>query len=159
MPAEQIATNLALINWTLLTGLAVGSFAVVVLARLATPATKGYLAFTALCAAGFGLLAYLSDTGLPVMGSTSPVPGRPGVRRAAARSRSSPSSALALVTGVALARGRRGPSCRRSPGSSAGLAVIALGALTWGGGPLGARAARDPARRAGARRPAACSRR
>jgi hypothetical protein len=45
VPAEQIATNLALINWTLLTGLAVGSFAVVVLARLATPATKGYLAF------------------------------------------------------------------------------------------------------------------
>ena len=62
MPAEQIATNLALINWTLLTGLAVGSFAVVVLARLATPATKGYLAFTAACAAGFGVLAYLSDT-------------------------------------------------------------------------------------------------
>ncbi len=65
VPAEQIATNLALINWTLLTGLAVGTFAVVVLARLATPATKGYLAFTAACAAGFGLLAYLSDTGLP----------------------------------------------------------------------------------------------
>ena len=55
MPAEQIATNLALINWTLLTGLAVGSFAVVVLARLATPATKGYLAFTAFCAACHGL--------------------------------------------------------------------------------------------------------
>ncbi len=92
MPAEQIATNLALINWTLLTGLAVGSFAVVVLARLATPATKGFLAFTALCAAGFGLLAYLSDTGLPVMGSTLARAGRPGVRRTRDGSRSSSSS-------------------------------------------------------------------
>ena len=63
MPAEQIAPNLALVNWTVLAALAVGSFAVVVIARLRTGATKGYLAFTALCAAGFGVLAYLSDTG------------------------------------------------------------------------------------------------
>ena len=88
MPAEQIATNLALINWTLLTGLAVGSFAVVVLARLATPATKGYLAFTAACAAGFGVLAYLSDTGLPTIGVGPPCRSNPAFdepRRARAR--------------------------------------------------------------------------
>jgi hypothetical protein len=136
VPAEQIATNLALINWTLLTGLAMGSFAVVVLARLATPATKGYLAFTALCAAGFGLLAYLSDTGLPVMGSASPVPVDPAFdepRRLALVV----FVALALVTGIAIAQGRRAvvPAIA---GFVAGLAVIGLGALTWGGGPLGA---------------------
>ena len=135
VPAEQIATNLALINWTLLTGLAVGSFAVVVLARLATPATKGYLAFTAACAAGFGMLAYLSDTGLPVVGASSPIPVNAAFdepRRAALLV----FVVLAVVTTVALARGRRAvvPAVA---GLVAGLAVILLGALTWGGSPLG----------------------
>ena len=93
MPAEQIASNLALINWTVLAGLAVGAFAVVVVTRLRTGATKGYLAFTALCAAAFGVLAYLSDTALPVPAATaslvaggSPIitdPAWDGARRAA----------------------------------------------------------------------------
>jgi len=52
VPAERIAENLAFINWTVLTGLAFGSFAAVVLARLRTVATRGFLAFTAACAAG-----------------------------------------------------------------------------------------------------------
>ena len=69
--AEQIANNLALINWTVLAGLAVGSFAVVVLARLRTEATRGFLFFTALCATVFGLLAWLSDTSLPVPGASA----------------------------------------------------------------------------------------
>ena len=64
VPAEQIATNLALINWTVLAGLAVGSFAVVV----AGPAAhrrrpRASSRSPPLCAAGFGLLAYLSDAG------------------------------------------------------------------------------------------------
>ena len=134
MPAEQIATNLALINWTLLTGLAVGSFAVVVLARLATPATKGYLAFTAACAAGFGVLAYLSDTGLPTVGA-GPVPVDPAFD-APRRLALVVFVVLAVVTTIALARGRRAviPAIA---GLVAGLAVIVLGALTWGGSPLG----------------------
>ena len=134
MPAEQIATNLALINWTLLTGLAVGSFAVVVLARLATPATKGYLAFTAACAAGFGVLAYLSDTGLPTIGA-GPVPIDPAFD-APRRLALVVFVLLAVVTTIALARGRRAviPAIA---GLVAGLAVIVLGALTWGGSPLG----------------------
>ena len=52
VPAQQIATTLPLINWTVLATLAIGSFAVVAVARLVTPATKGFLAFTASCAAG-----------------------------------------------------------------------------------------------------------
>ncbi len=134
MPAEQIATNLALINWTLLTGLAVGSFAVVAFARLATPATKGYLAFTAACAAGFGVLAYLSDTGLPAVGA-GPVPVDPAFD-APRRLALVVFVLLAVVTTVALARGRRAviPAIA---GLVAGLAVIVLGALTWGGSPLG----------------------
>ncbi|HYO41894.1 MAG TPA: hypothetical protein VES19_01740 [Candidatus Limnocylindrales bacterium] len=139
MPAEQIASNLAFINWTLLVALAAGSFTLVVLARLRTQATKGYLAFTAFCAAGFGLLAYLSDGALPVVDplasiavQVSPVVGDPAFdepRRAALVA----FTALAIVTMVVIARGGRA----RIPGV-AGLiaiaAVLGLGGLTWGGG-------------------------
>lgn len=132
MPAEQIASNLALINWTVLAALAVGSFGVVVAARRLTGATRGYLAFTAFCAAGFGLLAYLSDTGLPLVGGGSPVTADPafdGPRRAALVA----FIVLALVTMVAVGRGRRGllPGVA---GLVAGVAALLLGALTWGSG-------------------------
>ena len=43
---------------------------------------------------------------------------------------------LAVVTTIALARGRRAV-IPRSPGSSRAWRVIVLGALTWGGSPLG----------------------
>jgi hypothetical protein len=136
VPAQQIASNLALINWTVLTGLAVGSFAVVVLARLLTPATKGFLAFTACCAAGFGLLAYLSDVGLPPLAAGSPIVADPSYdlpRRALLVA----FVILALVSMVALARGRRA-TLPLLAGFAAGAAVLVLGALTWGGGPLNA---------------------
>jgi hypothetical protein len=134
--ADQIASNLALINWTVLSTLAIGSFAVVVLARLATSATKGYLAFTALCAAGFGLLAWLSDGGLPPIAAGSPVTADPAYdvpRRAALAL----FTALALVATLVLARG----GAARIPllaGLGAGVAALLLGALTWGGGTAGA---------------------
>lgn len=131
MPAQQIASNLALINWTVLAGLAVGSFAIVVIARLRTGATKGYLAFTALCAAAFGVLAYLSDASLPVIAAASPVTADPawdGARRAALLA----FIVLAVATMLQVARGRRGvvPGIA---GCAAGLAALALGGLTWGG--------------------------
>jgi hypothetical protein len=139
VPSEQIAANLAFINWTVLVALAAGSFVLVVLARLRTEATKGYLAFTAFCAAGFGVLAYLSDTALPVPAATasggaaaSVVMGDPAFD-ALRRGALVVFVVLALVTMVAIARGGRA----RIPGI-AGLvvtaAVLVLGGLTWGGG-------------------------
>ena len=139
MPSEQIAANLAFINWTVLVALAAGSFILVVLARLRTEATKGYLSFTAFCAAGFGVLAYLSDGALPATDAlaslavaASPVVGDPAFdapRRAALLA----FTALAGVTTLVIARGGRA----RIPGV-AGLvavaAVLMLGGLTWGGG-------------------------
>ena len=65
VPATQIAQNLAFINWTVLTGLALGAYAAVVLLRRRTAATRGYLGFVAACAIGFGVLAWLSDRALP----------------------------------------------------------------------------------------------
>src|SRR5258706_15102390 len=67
VPAERIAENLAFINWTVLTALALGSFGAVVAGRLGTAATRGYLGFTALCAVAFGPLAVPSDGALPVV--------------------------------------------------------------------------------------------
>lgn len=143
MAAAQIAQNLALINWTLLASLAVGSFAVVVFGRLRTEASKGYLAFTALCAAAFGGLAYLSDTALPAPLATavlatggSPVitdPAFEGPRRAALIA----FTVLTLVSMVVIARGGRA-AWPGVVGLGAGLATLVLGGLSWGGSALGA---------------------
>lgn len=136
MPAEQIASNLALINWTVLTGLAVGSFAVVVLARMATAATRGYLGFTAFCAAGFGILAWLSDTGLPPIASGSPVTVDAAFdlpRRVALVL----FIVLSIVTTLAIARRQRAVLPGLA-GLAAGVATLVLGALTWGGDLAGA---------------------
>src|ERR1700675_2379303 len=73
VPAVQIAQNLAFVNWTVLTGLALGSFAAVVLLRRRTSATPGYLRFTTMCAVGFGVLAWISDGALPTSLGSSPV--------------------------------------------------------------------------------------
>lgn len=130
--ASQIAVNLGFINWTVLAALAVGSAAFVLLARLRTPATRGYLAFTAFCAAGFGLLAWLSDDGLVPVGTASRFVADPmwdPIRR--------PLMALfvvaALATMIWLARGRRAVR----PAAAAvvlGAAALLSGALAWGGG-------------------------
>jgi hypothetical protein len=121
VPAQRIAENLAFINWTVLTGLAVGAFGAVVLGRLATTATRGYLAFTAACAVGLGGLAYLSDTGLPAAIAGAAVradSGWDGPRR------------IALVAFVVV-------SAAYTIALAAGGATLLTGAIGWAGGPLG----------------------
>lgn len=135
MPADRIAANLALINWTVLAALATGAFAVVVLARLRTAATRGYLAFTALSAALLGLLARLSDDALPALAAGAPVVADAAwdpVRRAALTA----FVVLALATTVVLARGGRAAAPGLA-GLAAGIAALAAGALAWGGSPGG----------------------
>ena len=134
VPAERIAESLAFINWTVLTGLAIGSFAAVVLARMRTEATRGFLAFTATCSVLIGLLAWLSDQALPTALSGTPIRIDPAwdlPRRIAL------SAFLALAAGyvVALARRRRAPLLAAAAMTAAG-ATLAFGALGWGGGTL-----------------------
>ena len=136
MPAVQIAQNLAFINWTVLTGLALGTYAAVILLRRRSTATRGYLGFATACAVGFGLLAWLSDGALPASLGTSPValdPSWDGPRRTAL---------LAFCVLAALALLAR----RVRPGIAAALELLAVssavltivaGALAWGGGGLG----------------------
>src|SRR6478672_10654324 len=71
--ATQIGQNLAFVNWMVLTGLALGTFAAIVLLRRRTTATPGYLRFAAMCALGFGILAWISDGALPAALADSPV--------------------------------------------------------------------------------------
>jgi hypothetical protein len=136
MPAEQIARNLAFVNWTLLATLAVGSFGAVALLRLRTDATSGYLRFTALCAAAIGGLAWLSDGALPAAaGAGSPVTMDPAwdVPRRVALGLF---AACALAYGLVLLRNRRaGPLALAV--AVLGTAALLFGALTWGGGPVG----------------------
>ncbi len=136
MAAAQIAQNLAFINWTVLTGLALGTYAAVTLLRRRSTATRGYLGFATTCAVAFGLLAWLSDGALPSSLGTSPValdPTWDGPRRAVLLT-------FCGLAGLALVARRMRP---RLAGAIevlavvAGLLTIVGGALAWGGGSLG----------------------
>ncbi len=136
MPAVQIAQNLAFINWTVLTGLALGTYAAVILLRRRSSATRGYLGFATACAVGFGLLAWLSDGALPASLGTSPValdPSWDGPRRAALL-------AFCVLAAAALVARRIRPSLA-SPlellAVTSAVLTIGAGALAWGGGALG----------------------
>lgn len=136
MPATQIAQNLPFINWTVLTGLAVGTFAAVVLLRWRASATPGYLAFTTVCAVGFGVLAWLSDGALPGSLGSSPVvldPAFDGPRRTALL------AFCVLAAGGWVARRVAVPAAPWVDLAALGAAGIALvaGALAWGGGSVG----------------------
>jgi hypothetical protein len=136
VPATQIAQNLAFINWTVLTGLALGSYAAVVLLRRRTTATRGFLRFTTFCALAFGLLAWLSDGALPTSLGSSPVvidPVWDAPRRFAL-------GAFCVLLLAALVIGRLRPAWARAAdlaAVAAGLAALVFGALAWGGGTLG----------------------
>ena len=136
MPASQIAQNLAFINWTVLTGLALGSYAAVFLLRRRTQATRGYLGFTTACAIGFGLLAWLSDGALPLTMGESPVvldPAWDGPRRAALAG-----FCVVALLALLIRRVRSGWAPALELGAVI-LAVLTLvfGALAWGGTSLG----------------------
>jgi len=136
VPAEQIAASLAYINWTVLTGLAVGSFGAVVLGMLRTSATKGYLAFVAFTSAAFALLAWLSDGALPD-------PANADLLASWDRSWLTPRSValglfalLALVNALGIAWGARSRIVAAA-GAGTGLFVLFAAAAAWGGSNLG----------------------
>jgi hypothetical protein len=139
VPATQIAQNLAFVNWTVLTGLALGSYAAVVLLRLRTTATPGYLRFTTLCALGFGVLAVISDGALPDTLGDSPVvvdPTWDGPRFVALL-------LFCVLAAASLVARRVDPRLAVAVEWSALVAAVAtllFGALAWGDGSLGAAA-------------------
>jgi hypothetical protein len=137
--ATQIAQNLAYINWTVLAGLALGTYAAVVLLRRRTAATRGYLGFATACAIGFGVLAWLSDGALPGSLGTSPVVPDPSFdlpRRASLAA----FAATALVALVVRRRSVAWADALDIVALAAGGLTLLFGALGWGGGPVGAAA-------------------
>ena len=131
MAAQAIAQNLALINWTVLTGLAIGCLAVVAVADLGTEATRGFLAFTAASAVAFGLLAWLSDGSLPSSVVDSPVVVDPSwdlPRRWALAA----FIALSAAEVVVVWRRRRSRALVVAA-LVAAVAILVTSALTWGG--------------------------
>ena len=137
MSATQIGENLAFVNWTVLTGLALGSYAAVVLLARRTTATPGYLRFTAMCALAFGALAWLSDGALPTSLGDSPVVVDPAwdAPRRFALLLFTAFVAVGLVAGTA---GPRAVTVVRAGAIVAGIATLLFGALAWGDGSLGA---------------------
>ncbi|HEX4897569.1 MAG TPA: hypothetical protein VFV53_04340 [Candidatus Limnocylindrales bacterium] len=136
MPAEQIAASLAYINWTVLTGLAVGSFAAVVLGLLRTSATKGYLGFVALTSAAFGGLAWLSDGALPNPADSDLLAIWDSFWWTPRSVALGIFSLLALVNAIGILWGARS----RPPafaGLGVGLFVLLAAAGSWGGSALG----------------------
>ena len=136
--ATQIAQNLAFVNWTVLTGLALGSFAAVVMLRRRTSVTPGYLRFTAMCALAFGILAWISDGALPATLVGSPVTVDPAW--------DAPRQTALLVFTILVALGLVARKIGQSAASAvelgalaAAAATLVFGALAWGGespGPL-----------------------
>lgn len=139
MSATQIAQNLAFINWTVLTGLALGSYAAVVLLRRRTAATRGYLGFTTACAIAFGILAWLSDGALPATLGDSPVvidPAWDGPRGLVL-------AAFCTLAAAGLLARRVAPPAAPAiewAALAAGGAALLFGSLAWGGATLGAAA-------------------
>jgi hypothetical protein len=134
VPAERIAENLAFINWTVLVGLAFGSFGAVVLAASRTDATRGFLGFTASLSVLIGILAWLSDQALPAASAGTSIridPSFDGPRRIALAL----FCVLAAATVVAIVRRRRAAVLELG-GLAAAVATLAFGALAWAGSPL-----------------------
>ena len=132
MPSTQIAQNIAFVNWTVLTGLAVGSYGAVVVLRRRTSATGGYLGFLAGSALVLGLLAWLSDGALPSTLVDSPVTDDP----AWAAPRATALLAFTILVGVGLVVRRLRPAAGawlELAALLAGCAVLVFGARSWGG--------------------------
>ncbi|MEX1345714.1 MAG: hypothetical protein AB1Z63_13705, partial [Candidatus Limnocylindrales bacterium] len=65
METQQIIQSLSYVTWVLLGGLALGSFALTWWLRQTTDATAGFLGFSGILAAVFGLGWLLVEWGLP----------------------------------------------------------------------------------------------
>ena len=124
MPVERLGESLAFINWTVLTALAVGTFAAVVAGRFLTEATRGYLAFTAFSAAAFAALAWAADGGLPAPDADGPAVGIATARQAGL----AVLAVSAIAYGIAIRRGGRVPALAAA---GLGAALLTLAAAAW----------------------------
>ena len=73
MPIESIARSLSFINWVVVSGLAGGSLAAILLLTHRSESTRGYRGFTVFAAGGWAFLAWLADGALPAPSADAPI--------------------------------------------------------------------------------------
>ena len=73
MPVETVARSLSFINWVVVSGLAVGSLAAILLLTYRSESTRGYRGFTVFAAGGWAFLAWLADGALPTQSADAPI--------------------------------------------------------------------------------------
>ncbi|RLT25906.1 MAG: hypothetical protein DWI49_03875 [Chloroflexi bacterium] len=73
MSADAIFLSLSYINWVVVSALAVGSHAAVLLLTYRSTSTRGYRGFTVFAAGGWAFLAWLADGALPSPAAGSPI--------------------------------------------------------------------------------------
>jgi hypothetical protein len=73
MPVETVARSLSFINWVVVSGLAVGSLAAILLLTHRSESTRGYRGFTVFAAGGWAFLAWLADGALPIPSADAPI--------------------------------------------------------------------------------------
>jgi len=133
VPPQTIALALGYINWTVLFSLALGSYALIVLLRVSTDATRGFLSFTAACAAVLGLLALFTDTSLATPQGLAIV-AAPAVVDTLRQVALLVFVAACAISVVALRRGSR-LGLGGIIGLAAGVAGLALAAFGWAPSP------------------------
>lgn len=127
----QAVQSLPYVAWVLLTTLAFGAFAFVVLTRQLTDATRGYVFFTSVCAGILGVIALATDSGLHR--SDSLIVAEPSEGLATLR-------LLSLVTFIAAAYAHAAFSLRKRLSVIAGAlglgaAAVSLSAAAFGWAP------------------------
>ena len=73
MPVETVARSLSFINWVVVTSLAAGSLAAILVLTYRAESTRGYRGFTVFAAGGWAFLAWLADGALPVPSADAPI--------------------------------------------------------------------------------------
>lgn len=130
MPATTVAHALPYVNWIVLVTLAVGAFAFVCVTALTTDATRGYLGFTAFCAAILGGLALASDSALPAP-DTLVLRAAPPELDAARTFGLAAFALVALGFTVAVRRSRGARLAASAVGIGAGLIALVAAAAGW----------------------------
>lgn len=124
----QAVQSLPYVAWVLLASLAFGSFAFVVLTRLLTDATRGYLGFTSVCAGLVALLALVVDWGLP---APADLIIRPALSEPVRQGFTFVFATVAFVYPIALRRGARAPLTLGILGLGWSALTLFAAALRW----------------------------
>jgi len=133
VPSQTIIQALPYVNWTVLLALAVGSYGLIVVLGRLSDVTRGYLSVTAAIAGLLGLLALLTDTGLPAPEALAISVASSSIDLAR-RLAEAVFLVAAFASVVAIRRSASGrPGIAGWTALAAGIVTFALAAVGWAG--------------------------